>query len=91
MMADATQRQTFIASVISFLKTYNFDGLDLDIEYPGDTERGGQPADKDNFVSLVQELRTAFDAENSNWEITMAVTVAPARIQNGYKVSELCQ
>lgn len=91
MAADPTKRQTFIASVVNFLKSYNFDGLDLDVECPGDEARGGTPADKDNYLSLVQELRTAFDTENPRWEITMAVTIDPNLIQNGYKVTELCQ
>ena len=44
MAASASSRQTFIASVVDFLKTYNFDGLDLDWEYPA--ERGGKTIDK---------------------------------------------
>ena len=48
MAADASSRQAFVASVVDFLQTYNFDGLDLDWEYPA--ERGGQTVDKVNRV-----------------------------------------
>jgi len=46
-MADTKdERDRFADSVVTFVKTYNFDGLDLDWEYP--TQRGGKPEDKVN-------------------------------------------
>ena len=52
MSANAANRQTFIASVVQFLLRYDFDGLDIDWEYPA--ARGGSPADKPNFTLLVK-------------------------------------
>ena len=49
-------RQTFIFSAIPFLRKHNFDGLDMDWEYP-------KRADKDNFVHTLKELREAFEYE----------------------------
>ncbi len=46
MAATPETRQEFVSSVIDFLNLHNFDGLDLDWEYPGDTERGGTYSDK---------------------------------------------
>lgn len=38
--------------LILYYRKHRFDGLDLDWEYPAN--RGGVPADKENFVSLVK-------------------------------------
>jgi len=39
-------------SVVKFLLQHDFDGLDVDWEYP--TERGGKPEDRPNFTLLVK-------------------------------------
>lgn len=49
MVADASKRKNFIDKAVTFLRKYNFDGLDIDWEYP---------TDKANFAVLITELRT---------------------------------
>jgi chitinase len=50
MASTASNRKEFIDSAIEWLRRYDFDGLDMDWEYPAN--RGGKPSDKTNFGLL---------------------------------------
>lgn len=52
MVLSPAKRQTFINSVISFLRKYEFDGLDIDWEYPAN--RGGPPQDKQYYSVFLE-------------------------------------
>lgn len=44
VVADAGAKISSAYSVLYYMQTYNFDGVDIDWEYPG--SRGGTAADK---------------------------------------------
>jgi len=52
MVATAPSRQEFATSTVKFLRDHNFDGLDLDWEYPAN--RGSPPGDKQKYVQLLE-------------------------------------
>jgi chitinase len=60
MASSLSSRQTFIRSLVQFMDTYNFDGVDIDWEYPAADDRGGSSSDTANFVALLQDLREHF-------------------------------
>ncbi|KAL4739524.1 glycoside hydrolase superfamily [Aspergillus similis] len=68
--ADPTKRTTFANNVVRFMKQYGFDGVDLDWEYPGAPDRGGNPEDTENYVLLLKTLREVFDASGGDYGIT---------------------
>jgi chitinase len=87
--STAARRATFAKSCVDFCRTYNFDGVDLDWEYPGDTTRGGDPADMKNFVLLVKAIRSAFDDADEGLQLTMAIPIASFRLEAGYNLPAL--
>jgi len=93
LVADPERRRTFVISALRFLRQYNFDGLDLDWEYP--TQRqGGRQEDRENYAILVSELREAFEseAEKTGKERLLISMAVPASLEiagEGYAIDKL--
>ncbi|XP_053663705.1 probable chitinase 2 [Anopheles marshallii] len=85
LAANPERRQAFVTNALDFIKQYGFDGLDLDWEYP--TQRGGKPADRENFVALVRELSQVF--RKNNLLLTSAIGAGKDTIDAAYDVKAL--
>jgi chitinase len=70
MAADSVARANFVQNLVTYLETNNYDGVDLDWEFPMTT------ADRANQNLLIRDIRNAFDAAGQTWLITMAVTIS---------------
>ncbi|AFH59988.1 glycosyl hydrolase family 18 protein [Paenibacillus caseinilyticus] len=87
--ADPAARAVFAKSAVDFLRKYQFDGVDLDWEYPvsgglaGNTYR---PEDKQNYTLLLQTIRAELDkagtADGRKYLLTIASGAGPAFVAN---------
>jgi GH18 family chitinase len=69
MAADSQATQAFISNAVKAMKEVNFNGIDIDWEYP-------RPEDAANYVKLLQGLRSALDEQgrkdNKHYYLTIA-------------------
>jgi chitinase len=61
MAASSVLRANFINSSLKMVLDHGFDGLDLDWEYPGQRDTVYGAADRENFNTLVKEMRAVYD------------------------------
>lgn len=72
LVSSPARIANFVDNVIPLLKQYNFDGLDVDWEYPDGEE------DKKGYIALLQALRDAFDREGLI--LSSAVSCNPSKV-----------
>lgn len=53
MVGTAENRAAFIASLVTFMDSWGFQGVDLDWEYPTIAAKGGRPSDTANLCNLL--------------------------------------
>ena len=82
-------RSIFASSCVDFIRQYNFDGVDIDWEYPvccglsGNTYR---PEDKQNYTLLMKELRAQLDVaaaeDGREYLLTIAAPAGYDKLEN---------
>ncbi len=73
LAASTTAQDAFFESLITFMMRHNFDGVDIDWEYPAADDRGGIAADYDNFVTLVRRLRERLNQTGRSYGLSITL------------------
>lgn len=88
-------RATFAQSIVDFVVQYDFDGADIDWEYPvggGLASNVTRPQDRQNYTLFLQELRARFTQRSAttgrSYLLTIAAPAGPAIIAN-YEVAQI--
>ena len=92
LVNDPEKRKIFVQSAIAFIRDNNFDGLDLDWEYPTCWQvdcSAGPSSDKEAFIQWIKEIREAMDTVNPELLLTAAVSPSSDVIQKAYDIPEL--
>jgi chitinase len=87
-------RAKFADSAVQFIRTYGFDGVDLDWEYPvggGLSSNKARPADKTNFTLLLQAIRGKLDAAQKQDGRTYLLTIAAGAFPEFLNYTEMSQ
>jgi GH18 family chitinase len=66
-------QKAFIKSLISMMSTYDFDGVDLDWEYPAADDRNGREEDFQNFPKFLANLKEALKSTGGRDEISLTL------------------
>ncbi|KAK6500777.1 hypothetical protein TWF506_003540 [Arthrobotrys conoides] len=73
LAANVGNQLKFFASLLSFMSTYGFDGIDIDWEYPAADDRNGRPEDFANFVTLMRNLRAYLASTGHRYGVTVTL------------------
>ncbi|KAI0209831.1 Acidic mammalian chitinase [Lamellibrachia satsuma] len=92
MLETEKHRKEFANNVVTFLRQRDFDGFDLDFEYPA--RRGSPPEDKERFALLCKELRERFELDAKQRSkprllLSAAVGCGKSTMEAAYDIPEL--
>jgi chitinase len=85
--ATDERRRRFAKTAVDILEKYNFDGLDLDWEFPDGTIRAEDPH---NFTLLLEACRNELDSRFGSWShLTMAASPNPNTVDDAYEIETI--
>lgn len=75
---DEKKRQKFIANILAYMEKYDFDGVDIDWEYPrmSVADIQSDPHDAIHFLAFVKEMRTKLEERSIQTEKKYLFTAA---------------
>ncbi|CAN8001997.1 unnamed protein product [Ixodes hexagonus] len=78
------RREHFAQRAVRWLRSLRLDGLLVQWMFPG--QGNGRPSDRQNLPRLMAQLRKAFKAENSAWQLLIYMPHDDGVLDRGYEV-----
>ncbi|KAL4973055.1 carbohydrate-binding module family 18 [Aspergillus desertorum] len=69
--ADSDQQSIFFTTLLNFMNTWGFTGVDIDWEYPVADDRNGRAEDYENYPAFLASLKSALSEYNYGLSITL--------------------
>lgn len=86
LAANPAARKKFADNCVKLIEAYDFDGIDIDWEYPGYLDHNGTPEDTVNYSLFLQDIRDALDVlghtKGRFFGLTAALPCGPDLIKN---------
>ncbi|KKK25249.1 hypothetical protein ARAM_003184 [Aspergillus rambellii] len=82
LAGSESAQKKFFTSLVHFMSTYGFDGVDIDWEYPVASERSGKAADFANYVSFLKNLKNALGSGGHKYGLTITLPSSYWYMQN---------
>lgn len=90
LAASTANQAKFFASLISFLSTYNFDGVDIDWEYPQAPNRSGADTDFVAFPIFLSNLKRALASTGGRDGLSVAIPASYWYLQH-FDIAEMAK
>ncbi|XP_046572897.1 chitotriosidase-1-like [Haliotis rubra] len=92
LVSNDTKVYNFSANVVKYLRDRNFDGLDLDWEYPA--HRGSNDSDRERFTFLAETLMQKFEEQavasgKPRLLLSTAMPAIPSKMEKAYEVAKV--
>ncbi|WP_165003743.1 MULTISPECIES: glycosyl hydrolase family 18 protein [unclassified Enterococcus] len=104
--ANPAKRKHFVENVMKFIKYTNMDFVDVDWEYPADVRQpdmvdnvndegtpDAKPEDKENYITLLQEMRESLDRQGEElgktYELSVALPSSQGKLNAGIDIPKL--
>ena len=75
--STASGRKKLANAMLEFVETYNFDGIDIDWEYPGFNTGRSTAVDRENYTLLMKEIYTTLKNKDDTYLLTAAIPGGP--------------
>ncbi|WP_248500251.1 glycosyl hydrolase family 18 protein, partial [Staphylococcus aureus] len=104
--ADPVKRKNLVENITKFIKYTNMDFVDVDWEYPADVRQPdlvdnvndegtphAKPEDKENYITLLKEIRESIDQQGEKlgktYELSVALPSSREKLNDGIDIPKL--